>query len=406
MLAKPLYAEDVVRHDHCIGRVGNTMNTPYLFQPRSLGNVVAPNRIMISPMCQYSAVDGLANDWHLVHLGKFAQGGAGIVMTEAAAVTAAGRITHGDLGLWHDEQMPPLARIASFLRDQGAVPAIQLAHAGRKASMQRPWFGNAALTAQDHARGDLPWPVVAPSSIPYEDGWLRPEALTQDAMRALREAWRQAAKRAWDCGFTMLEIHCAHGYLLNEFLSPLSNRRTDEYGGDRQGRMRFPLEIIDAVREVWPAGQPLSVRISAVDAASGGWELEDSIAFAREAKARGVDLIDCSSGGIVGSPVAGRIPRDYGFQVPYAEAIRREADIDTIAVGLILEAQHAEDILSSGQADFIAIGREALFDPNWSQHARLALGGRERGAFDAWPPQYGWWLERREHSLQQMAARK
>ena len=378
------------------------MSQPLLFEPIALRGVSAKNRILISPMCQYSAIEGVANDWHLVHLGKFAQGGAGIVMIEATAVTAEGRITHGDVGLWHDGQIAPLERIAAFLRDNGAVPAIQLAHAGRKASMQRPWFGNSALDADDRARGDLPWRTVAPSAIPMDQGWLTPEALELDELADLREHWRLATLRAVDAGFELLEVHCAHGYLLHEFLSPLSNRRDDAYGGDRPRRMRYPLEIIETVRAAWPADKPLSVRISSVDGVEGGLELSDQIEFARAAKARGADLIDCSSGGLLGSATAARIPRGYGFQVPYASEIRKQADIATIAVGLILHPQQAEDILAQGQADLIAIGREALFDPNWPQHAQLALGAHGNEVFESWPKQYGWWLERREPGLRKL----
>ncbi|MGB3864039.1 MAG: NADH:flavin oxidoreductase/NADH oxidase [Xanthobacteraceae bacterium] len=379
------------------------MSQPFLFQPLTLRGVCLPNRIVISPMCQYSAIDGIANDWHLVHLGKFAQGGAGVVMVEATAVVPEGRITHGDLGLWNDAQQAPLARIAAFVQSQGAVPAIQLAHAGRKASMQRPWYGNAALTVEDRARGDQPWPIVAPSAIPLEDGWLMPHALTVAEMVALREQWRLATLRAAAAGFALLEVHCAHGYLLHEFLSPLSNRRDDAYGGDRAGRMRFPLEIIETVRAAWPADRPLSVRISSVDGVDGGVQIEDSIAFAREAKARGVDVIDCSSGGLMGSATAARIPRGYGFQVPYAAAIRREAEIATMAVGLIVHPQQAEDVLAQGEADLIGIGREVLFDPNWPLHARLSLTDADGGErFGDWPEQYGWWLERREPGLRKL----
>jgi 2,4-dienoyl-CoA reductase-like NADH-dependent reductase (Old Yellow Enzyme family) len=361
-------------------------------------------------MCQYSADEGVANDWHLVHLGKFSQGGAGIVMTEAAAVVAEGRITHGDLGIWDDHQVGPLARIATFLRNNGAVPAIQLAHAGRKASMQRPWYGNAALTAEDRARGDLPWEIVAPSPIPMDDGWLTPHELSESDLKSLRESWRLAALRAVAAGFDILELHCAHGYLLHEFLSPLSNRRSDAYGGDRSGHMRFPLEIVETVREVWPNSRPLFVRISSVDGVDGGIDLEDSIAFAREAKARGADLIDCSSGGLMGSATAARIPRGYGFQVPFAAEIRQQADIPTMAVGLILHPQQAEDIVVQGYADIVAVGREALFDPNWPLHAELALSAKNEGAaketaedvFASWPKQYGWWLERREPGLRKL----
>ncbi len=378
------------------------MTQPQLFSPFTLRGVTAKNRIVVSPMCQYSAIDGVANDWHLVHLGKFAQGGAGIVMVEATAVAENGRITHGDVGLWHDGQTAPLKRIADFLRDQGAVPAIQLAHAGRKASMQRPWYGNAALNDADKARGDMPWQVVAPSPIPMDDGWLTPQEMTEADMATLRDQWRLAALRAAEAGYELLEVHCAHGYLLHEFLSPLSNRRTDSYGGDRDGRMRYPLDIIETVRAVWPDNLPLAVRISSVDGVDGGIEIQDSLAFVREAKARGVDVIDCSSGGLMGSATAARIPRGYSFQVPYAEAIRKEADIPTMAVGLILHPQQAEDVVAKGQADLVAIGREVLFDPNWPLHAQLSLSETNGDVFAAWPKQYGWWLERREPGLRKL----
>ena len=378
------------------------MTQPQLFSPFTLRSVTAKNRIVVSPMCQYSAIDGVANDWHLVHLGKFAQGGAGIVMVEATAVAENGRITHGDVGLWHDGQTAPLRRIADFLRDQGAVPAIQLAHAGRKASMQRPWYGNAALNDADKARGDMPWQVVAPSPIPMDDGWLTPQEMTEADMATLRDQWRLAALRAAEAGYELLEVHCAHGYLLHEFLSPLSNRRTDSYGGDRDGRMRYPLDIIETVRAVWPDNLPLAVRISSVDGVDGGIEIQDSLAFVREVKARGVDVIDCSSGGLTGSATAARIPRGYSFQVPYAEAIRKEADIPTMAVGLILHPQQAEDVVAKGQADLVAIGREVLFDPNWPLHAQLSLSETNGDVFAAWPKQYGWWLERREPGLRKL----
>jgi 2,4-dienoyl-CoA reductase-like NADH-dependent reductase (Old Yellow Enzyme family) len=378
-----------------------SMSQPPLFRPITLRGITAKNRILISPMCQYSAVDGVVNDWHLVHLGKFAQGGAGIVMVEATAVTANGRITHGDAGLWHDGQIKPLERIAAFIRDNGAVPAIQLAHAGRKASMQRPWYGNAALTDEDVTRGDRPWEIVAPSPIPMEDGWLTPQELSEDDLDDLLDHWRAATLRAADAGFEMCEVHCAHGYLLHSFLSPLSNKRSDAYGGDRAGRMRFPLEVIEAVRAAWPDTLPLSVRVSSIDGVEGGLELADTVAFAREAKTRGVDIIDCSSGGLLGSATAARIPRGYGFQVPFAETIRKDAGIPTIAVGLIVHPDQAEKIVEQGQADLIAIGREALFDPNWALHARLELTeGNED--FADWPKQYGWWLERREPGLRKL----
>jgi 2,4-dienoyl-CoA reductase-like NADH-dependent reductase (Old Yellow Enzyme family) len=370
---------------------------PRLFTPLALRGVTLKNRIVISPMCQYSAVDGHANDWHLVHLGRFALGGAGMVFTEATAVEARGRITHGDLGLWEDGQIAGLSRVAEFLRAHGAVPAIQLAHAGRKASMQRPWHGNGPLDERDRARGDLPWQVVAPSALPLDEGWLVPHELSLAGIAALQDAWRHAARRALAAGFDVLEMHSAHGYLGHEFLSPLSNRRGDRYGGDLAGRMRFTLETAAAVREVWPQDKPLFVRVSSVDGLEGGWTIEDTVVLARELAARGVDVVDCSSGGLAGSATAARVKRGPGFQVPFAERVRREACVKTMAVGLILEAQQAEAILEADQADLIAIGREALYDPSWALHAEAALG--LQGEFDSWPVQSGWWLERRRRSM-------
>lgn len=378
------------------------MVNPLLFQPMQLGSVRFKNRILISPMCQYSAVDGMANNWHLVHLGKFAQGGAGSVMVEATAISPEGRITHGDIGLWNDEQIAPLRRITTFLRENGAVPAIQLAHAGRKAATQRPWHGHGPLNERDVARGERPWRIVAPSAIAMDEGYIVPSELTKADLMDMLEDWRKAARRAVEAGFSFLEIHCAHGYLLHEFLSPLSNRRNDTYGGDQVGRMKFPLEVIEAVRSVWPDNYPLSVRISSVDGMDGGIDLDDSVAFAREAKARGADLIDCSSGGLINSATAPRIPRGYSFQVPYADEIRRRVGIGTVAVGLILNPHQAEDILRQRYADLIAIGREALFDPNWPLHAQLALSENDGAIFSDWPQQYAWWLERRESALRKL----
>jgi 2,4-dienoyl-CoA reductase-like NADH-dependent reductase (Old Yellow Enzyme family) len=370
---------------------------PQLFTPIALRGVTLKNRIVISPMCQYSAVAGHANDWHLVHLGRFALGGAAMVFTEATAVEARGRITHGDLGLWSDEHVPGLRRIATFLREHGAVPAIQLAHAGRKASMQRPWHGNGPLDEKDRARGDLPWQIVAPSALPLDEGWLTPHELSVAEIGALQQSWRAATLRALEAGFAAIELHSAHGYLGHEFLSPLSNRRSDGYGGDLAGRMRFTLELAETVRAAWPQDRPLFVRVSSVDGLEGGWAIEDSVVLARELAARGVDVIDCSSGGLAGSATAARIKRGPGFQVPYAERVRREAGVKTMAVGLILEPAQAEAILEAGQADLIAIGREALYDPSWALHAEGALG--VQGEFESWPVQAGWWLERRRRTM-------
>lgn len=373
---------------------------PLLFQPIDLRGVRARNRIVLSPMCQYSATDGLANDWHFVHLGKFAQGGAGIVMAEATAVEARGRITHGDLGLWSDAHAERLARIAAFVRSQGAVPAIQLAHAGRKASMARPWFGNGPLTPADNARGDAAWPTLAASSEAVDAGWQVPAEATNLDLVTVREAFAQAARRAQAAGFDIAEVHAAHGYLLHTFLSPVSNRRTDQYGGSLENRMRFPLEVVRAVRAAWPDDKPLFVRCSSVDDVEGGWSVDDTVAFAKELARAGVDVVDCSSGGIAGSATAATktiLRRVPGFQLPFAERVRKESGLKTMAVGLILEARQAEDALREDRADLVAIGREALYDPNWPLHAAQDLGADP--TFALWPEQYGWWLTRRESGL-------
>jgi 2,4-dienoyl-CoA reductase-like NADH-dependent reductase (Old Yellow Enzyme family) len=358
-------------------------------------------------MCQYSAQDGHVTDWHLVHLGKFAQGGAGIVFVEATAVEKRGRITHGDTGIWDDAHIAGLKRIATFLKNQGAVPAIQLAHAGRKASMARPWHGNGPLTEADSQRGDRAWSIVAPTATPIDSSWIAPRAFKQGDFEVVLNAYRQAARRARAAGFDILEIHAAHGYLLHTFLSPIANTRTDEYGGSREGRMRFPLEVAKAVRESWPADKPLFLRCSSIDDVEGGWSIEDTVHFAIELKKAGVDVVDCSSGGILGSATAATktlVPRVPGFQIPFAERIRKEAGVMTMAVGLILTPQQAEEALQAGRADLIAIGREALYDPNWPHHAAAALGADPD--FAQWPQQYGWWLVRRESVLRKAGVRR
>ena len=375
--------------------------TPLLFQPIELREVRARNRIVVSPMCQYSARDGHVTDWHLVHLGKFAQGGAGIVFVEATAVEARGRITHGDTGIWDDAHVPALSRIAAFVKSQGALPAIQLAHAGRKASMARPWHGNGPLTADDLARGEKAWDIVAPTSESLGEGWLTPRPIADADRAALLQAYRAATRRAEAARFEVLEIHAAHGYLLHTFLSPLSNR------GTRAERMRFPLEVARTVREAWPAAKPLFVRVSSIDDVEGGWAIEDTIAFARELKALGVDVVDCSSGGILGSATAATktlVKRVPGFQIPFAERVRKDTGVKTMAVGLILTPQQAEEALQAGSADLIAIGREALFDPNWPHHAAQVLGVDQ--SMERWPVQYGWWLTRREGLLRKLGLRR
>ncbi len=373
--------------------------TPLLFQPKTLRGLILRNRIVIAPMCQYSAVDGLAQDWHFAHLSGFAMGGAGLVFTEAASVEERGRITYGDLGIWSDAHAEALKPAIRFLQGQGAAAGVQVAHAGRKASMQRPWHGNGPMDERDTARGETPWDPVAPSPLPMQEGWLMPAELDEAGLAQIRDSFVAAARRADAAGADVLEIHGAHGYLLHSFLSPVSNHRTDAWGGERAGRMRFPLSVAQAVRAAWPETKPLFYRISSIDSVEGGWEIGDSVVFAGALREIGVDIVDCSSGGIGGPATATRLPRQYGFQVPFSAQIRKEAGVSTMAVGLIVEPEHAEEILQSGDADLIAIAREALYNPFWPHHAAKALGAG--GRWDAWPEQYGWWLSRRERFMGQ-----
>ncbi|MFO1316572.1 MAG: NADH:flavin oxidoreductase/NADH oxidase [Burkholderiales bacterium] len=360
-----------------------------LFSPLTLRDVTLRNRAVVSPMCQYSATHGLANDWHQVHLGQFGVGGFGLVFTEATAVLPEGRITHGDLGLWSDAHVAPVRRIVDFLHAHGAKSGMQLAHAGRKASMQRPWFGNAALGAADRERGDHPWPIVGPVAVPHHEGWLVPEALTREGIRRVVEAFAATAARAHAAGVDVVEIHGAHGYLVHSFLSPVANTRRDEYGGDLAGRMRLALEVARAVRAAWPSGKPLFFRMSTYDGIDGGWSLDDAVALASQLKAIGVDVVDCSAGGFLSS----RLDFKPGYLVPKAARVRAGAGIATQTVGFITDAAQAEAILQSGAADLIAIGREALSDPHWAGRAAVALEGDAGWAL--WPAQYAWWLERR-----------
>ena len=346
-----------------------------LFSPLPLRSITPRNRIMVSPMCQYSAHDGFTNDWHLVHLGSRAVGGAGIVMVEATAVEARGRISPQDLGLWKDEQIAGLTRIAAFIKAQGAVPAIQLAHAGRKASTRRPWEGRDAVPI-----GEGGWQVVGPSAQPFNATYPVPQPLTLAGIEEVVAAFALATQRALEAGFEIVEIHAAHGYLIHQFLSPLSNSRQDSYGGSLENRMRLGLAVTQAVRQVWPEDLPLFVRISATDWVAGGWEIEQSIEFVQRLADLGVDLIDVSSGGT--SPAA-QIPLEPGYQVPFAERIRHATGIYTAAVGLITDPQQAEAIVRSGQADLVALARAELRDPYWPIHAAQALGHDI-----TWPVQY------------------
>lgn len=353
-----------------------TRRGPKLFEPLTLRGVTLRNRIVVSPMCQYSSVDGRPTDWHLVHLGSRGVGGAGMVMVEATAVEPRGRISPQDSGIWDDGHVEPFGRIARFIREQGAVPAIQLGHAGRKASVHRPWQGGGPLSPTDGA-----WETVAPSPLPFNDGWHVPHALTENEIAGLVTASVRAAERSVAAGFEAIELHAAHGYLFHQFLSPLSNHRQDAYGGTFDNRTRFLLEAVDAVRAVLPERYPLFVRVSATDWVEGGWDVDETIQLARILRRHGVDLIDCSSGGNVATA---RIPVAPGYQTPFAERIRRDAGILTAAVGMIDSAELAEEIVANGRADLIFLARALLRDPYWPLRAAGQLGAE----IDYWPPQY------------------
>ncbi len=346
-----------------------------LLSSTTLRGLTLRNRTVVAPMCQYSSIDGFANDWHLVHLGRFALGGFGLVILEATGVLPEARISYGDLGLWKDEHIAPLARIVDFLHQYGTAAGIQLAHAGRKASTPVSWTGPEQLAAEEQRRavGFEHWQPVAPSAEshdPANPDFQVPTELDKAGIRRVIDGFVAAAQRAEQAGFETVEIHAAHGYLLNQFLSPLSNHRTDEYGGSRENRMRLVLEVTEAVRAVWPEHKPLLVRLSVSDNTPEGWQVEDSVVLARELKARGVDAIDCSSGGLA----QGRIASAPAYQVPFASAVRNGADIPTMAVGLLSDVESAEAILERGEADFIALARGALDDPNWPAHAASQLG--------------------------------
>lgn len=348
---------------------------PRLFDPLTIRSVIFPNRLAISPMCQYSADDGFANDWHLVHLGSRAVGGAGLIIVEATAVVPEGRITPFDLGLWKEEQVAALRPITAFIKAQGSVPGIQLAHAGRKASCAQPWKGGKQLSA---AAGG--WQVVAPSSVPFEEGTMIPEEMSVAAIQQLTQDFASAARRAREAGFEVLEIHAAHGYLLHEFYSPLSNFRTDAYGGSFNNRIRLLLEVVAAVQTEWPKELPLFVRISSTDWINGGWTETDSVALAIHLQKAGVDLVDCSSGGNIGHA---SIPVAPGYQVPFASRIRKEAGILTGAVGMITTPEQAEAIIAQEEADLVLIARESLRDPYFGLRAAMQL----QQDID-WPVQY------------------
>ena len=386
------------------GSVGATYAQagPLLFQPLRLRGLLLKNRVVISPMMQHAAPGGLATDWLLVHLGKFALGGAGLVFTESTAVSPVGRIGQDDLGLWDDAQVAPLARAVDFLHAQGAAAGVQLGHAGRKAGSQPLWEGGAALTPQQMEAVDPRWQRVGPSAVAAGPGWSVPHALTEVDIDAVVAQFRAATLRAQRAGFDVVELHYGHGYLVTSFLSPLSNQRTDAWGGARANRMRLALRIAAEVRTAWPAGKPLFARLSCVDGAVGGWDLDDTIVLARALHARGVDVIDCSSGGLTEQTRALPVPRGLGFQVPFARAVRQQAGVPTQAVGMVVDAAQAESILQRGEADLVAIGREALRDPYWALHAQDALCPDP--AYRDWPLRHGAWLARREPGLREALA--
>jgi 2,4-dienoyl-CoA reductase-like NADH-dependent reductase (Old Yellow Enzyme family) len=342
---------------------------PHLFDPLPIRGVTLRNRIGVSPMCQYSSVNGFATDWHLVHLGSRAIGGAALVPTEATAIEPRGRISPQDLGIWDDRHVEMLARIAQFIAAHGAAPGIQLAHAGRKASRNRPWDPPRAIPPEEGG-----WDIVGPSAIAFAEGWQLPRPLSRDDIAGLLRATEGAARRALDAGFAWIELHAAHGYLCHSFYSPLSNARDDEYGGTFANRIRFTLEMARSIRRVWPEDRPLSARLTCTDWVDGGWTLEDTVGLARALKSEGVDLIDCSSGG----NVLADIPMGAGYQVPFAETVRRAAGVATAAVGLITEPTHADEIVRNGRADLILLAREELRDPYWPVHAARALGREPR----------------------------
>lgn len=373
-----------------------------LFSPIALRGLTLKNRAVVAPMCQYSAENGMASDYHLVHLGRFALGGFGTVMVEATAVSPEGRITRGDMGLWSDAHVAPLARIADFLRRHGATPAIQLAHAGRKGSSRRPWRGPGAINEADRIElGDEPWEIVSATSEKHHETYDQPHELDRAGIARIVEDFEATARRALEAGFDIVEVHCAHGYLLNQFLSPFSNKRGDDYGGSFENRTRLPLEVIERVRKLWPRDRPVFVRISSIDGIEGGWSIEDSIAFAAELKGRGVDVVDCSSGGFSGA----RFPIHPLYQTPHAESIKAGAGIATMAVGLITRPEEAEAIVADGKADLVAFAREALVDPNWAVRAKHLLDGGDE-AYDAWPIQAGYAVKAQSKVLGDPAARR
>jgi 2,4-dienoyl-CoA reductase-like NADH-dependent reductase (Old Yellow Enzyme family) len=373
---------------------GQAGHGPLLLRPMTIRGVTSRNRIVVSPMSQYAAVDAAPTDWHLVHLGKFAMGGAGIVFVEETAVEERARKTYHCPGIYNDAQAKAWRRVTDFLRSQGALSAIQLGHAGRKVATKSPWDGFAPLTDEDAKTGEPPWQGIAPSPIAFKPGAMVPLEMDHADIKQVIASHVEACRRSMDAGFDICEIHGAHGYILQQFLSPITNKRTDGYGGEIQGRMRFTLELIEAVRAAWPQDRPLFFRSSCIDGKGGAWDIEDTVVLAGELKQRGVDVIDCSSGGIEGPLTLAVVPRVPGYHVPFAERIRREVGIPTMAVGLITDPHQAESYLADGRCDLVALARELMWNPNWPVHAAHDLG--VPNAHHLLPRSYSWWLERRE----------
>ncbi|MEM8793029.1 MAG: NADH:flavin oxidoreductase/NADH oxidase [Pseudomonadota bacterium] len=378
-----------------------------LFSPFALRGVTFKNRVAVSPMSQYRAKGGYANDWHLVHLGRFALGGAGLVYAEATAVEDRGRRTHGDLGIWEDGQIEPLARVTRFIAAEGAVPGIQLGHAGRKASERRPWHGESPVNEEDtKLRDEPPWETIGPSALPFAEPWPLPAEMSEDDIQGVIDAFGQAARRSKDAGFRIIEVYAAHGFLLHQFYSPIANQRTDRWGGSLENRCRLSIEVARAIRAHWPEDLPLAFRLSATDWMEGGWTPEETVELARWLNEAGVDMIDCSTGGIGG--MGGRerpslMPLSENFQVPFAAQVRNQTGVPSMAVGLIWDAEAAERIIANGDADMVALARELLDHPNWPLQAMATLGADER--FNAWPPEFGWWLDKRERVCTKLGLR-
>jgi len=377
---------------------------PSLFSPYTLRDVTFKNRIAVSPMSQYRAVDGMANDWHLVHLGRFALGGAGLVYVEATAVDKNGRRTHGDLGLWDDSHIPRLRAITDFLSAEGAVPGIQLGHAGRKASERRPWHNETPVDDEDITlRDEAPWPAIAPSPLPYAQGWPAPTEMTSETITTVIDAFGQAAGRAHSAGFKILEVYAAHGFLVHQFLSPISNQRNDEWGGSLANRSRFAIEVAKSIRAQWPDSLPLAFRLSATDWIDGGLEVEDTIEVVRNLKSCGVDMIDVSTGGIGGKDRPRRMQISQGFQIPFASEIREALDIPVMGVGFLWDTHVCDKLIKEQNVDMIAIARELLSNPNWPLHAAKELGDNDNHELD--PVEAGWWLMKRNRLLTKLGLR-